>query len=170
MSFESAIRRLNQLKQRRVLRDYALIGAVAATVYMEPVLTEDMDIVVLVGSDEEYLAVFRRVGTLADGVDGMHHLFDEVPVQIFPSTMKPLYEDAVRKARRARIGNVRVSVASAEHLVIMALEAFRPKDKLRLLSLLQIADNDQVRALLREFDDAQNTLAERLQTIRRSGV
>jgi hypothetical protein len=80
MSFESAIRRLNQLKRRRVLRDYAFIRDVAATVYMGPMLTEDMDIVVLVDSDEEYLAVFRRVGALAGGVDGMYlQEFDDAP-------------------------------------------------------------------------------------------
>ena len=115
MSFEGAIRKLNGLKRRKIIRDYALIGAVAATVYMEPMFTEDLDVVVLVDSDEEYLETFRAVGELAEGTEGMHYYFDEVPVQIFPSTIKPLFRDAVVLANTARMGNVRVKVAPPEH-------------------------------------------------------
>ena len=39
MSFEDAIRQLNQWKKQGVLRDYVLFDAVAATAYMEPFFT-----------------------------------------------------------------------------------------------------------------------------------
>ena len=61
MSFTDAFRVLNGLKRRLVIRDYVVIGAVAATAYMEPIFTEDIDIIVLVDSDEEYLSTFRRI-------------------------------------------------------------------------------------------------------------
>jgi hypothetical protein len=48
MPLVDAIRALNHLKQRGVIRDYVVFGMVAATVYMEPVLTQDLDINVLV--------------------------------------------------------------------------------------------------------------------------
>ena len=48
MPLVDAIRALNHLKQRGVIRDYVVFGVVAATVYMEPVLTQDLDINVLV--------------------------------------------------------------------------------------------------------------------------
>ena len=53
MSFTEAFRALNGLKRRKVIRDYVVIGAVAATTYMEPVFTEDVDVIVLVDTDEE---------------------------------------------------------------------------------------------------------------------
>ena len=90
MAFSDAIRILNSLRRRRVLKSYVLIGAVGATAYMEPVSTEDLDIIVLVDTDEEYLEVFRRLGTFAEGHEGMHHILGGVPVQIFPTTIKPL--------------------------------------------------------------------------------
>ena len=62
MAFIDAIRRLNRWKQRRLIRDYAIIGAVAATFFMEPVFTEDIDVIILVESDAEYLQTFRRLG------------------------------------------------------------------------------------------------------------
>ena len=67
MSFTDAFRVLNGFKRRRIIRDYVVIGAVAATAYMEPIFTEDIDIIVLVDSDEEYLSTFRRIAVLIGG-------------------------------------------------------------------------------------------------------
>ena len=163
MSFVDAIRTLNGLKRRRIIRDYVIIGAVAATAYMEPVLTEDLDIVVLADSDEEFWETYRRVGEHADGLDGMHHILGARPVQLFPSTMKPIYADAIARARQRRVGNIRVKLASPEHLVVLALEAFRYKDKLRIGEMLKLkaVDRDAVQGLLEVFDDGEQTLARR---------
>ena len=167
MSFSSAIRVLNNLKRRRVIRDYTLIGAVAATAYMEPLSTEDLDIIILVDTDDEYLQTFRRISSFAEGIEGMHYILGGVPVQIFPTTTKPLYRDTVENARRARIGNLRVKVASPEHLVVLGLEAFRHRDRLRILVLLEASNLGTLNQLLRQFDDDEETLAHRLQKIRR---
>lgn len=132
MGLVVSIRVLNNLKRRRIIRDYVLIGGVAATAYMEPVFTEDLDVVVMVDTDEEYLHLFQAVSSYPDGMDGTHHILGGVPVQIFPSTAKPLYDDALGNARRVRVGNLRVKVASPEHLVLLALEAFRERDRFRI--------------------------------------
>ena len=165
MSFPDAIRILNNLKRRRIIRDYALIGAVAATAYMEPIFTEDLDIIVLVDTDEEYLKTFRHVAELAKNHEGMHHILGGVPVQMFPTTTKPLYRDALEGARLARIGGLRVKVATPEHLILLYLEAFREKDHFRIRRLLVDADADWLRTLLARFDDENSTLARRLQTL-----
>jgi hypothetical protein len=163
MSFVDAIRTLNGLKRRRIIRDYIIIGAVAATAYMEPVMTQDLDVVVLVDTDQEFWETYRRVGKHADGLDGMHHMLGARPVQLFPSTMKPIYADAIEKARRTRAGNLRVKLASPEHLVLLALDAFRLKDKIRIGEMLNngSVDRDAVRRLLEVFDDGEHTLARR---------
>lgn len=95
MSFTGAIRILNDLKTKKVIRDYAIFDAVAATAYMEPITTEDMHIIALADDDEEYLWVFRRVSGLAERIEGMHIVLDDVPVQIFPTSLKPIYRDAL---------------------------------------------------------------------------
>ena len=167
MSFVDAIRRLNELKRRRLIRDYAVIGAVAAAAYVEPVFTEDIDVVVLVDTDDEFWEAYRRVGDAAEGLEGRHHVLGGRPVQMFPSTMKPICRDAVAKARQSRIGNVRVKVASPEHLVVLALEAFRYKDKLRIAALLELPDIDSMSIwkLIEEFDDGQGVLATRFRSV-----
>jgi len=141
------------------------MGAVAATAYVEPIFTRDLDIVVLVDTDEEYLSTFRRVVEEAEGIEGMHVLLGETPVQMFPTTVKPLYLDTLARAHSVRLGNLRVKVASPEHLILLCLEAFRDKDQHRIRSLLSEADVDAVVALLEEFDD-HGTLTARFQTLR----
>ena len=166
MSFVDAFRRLNQLKRRRLIRDYAVVGAVAAAAYVEPVFTEDVDVVVLVDTDDEFWATYRRVGEAAEGLEGMYHILGGRPVQMFPTT-KPIYRDALANARQTRIGNVRVKVASPEHLVVLALEAFRYKDKLRIAELLATPTTDlgAIWKLIEEFDDEDRTLAGRFRSV-----
>ena len=167
MSFTDAIRSLNRLKQRGIIKDYAVIGAVAAAAYIEPVFTQDVDIVVLTDTDDEFWNAYRRVGEAAEGLDGMHHILGGRPVQMFPSSIKPIYRDTLAKARRVRIGNVRVKIASPEHLVVLALEAFRYKDRLRIAELLTLPyiDRDTIRRLIEKFDDEEQTLAGRFGSV-----
>jgi predicted nucleotidyltransferase len=165
MSFGHAIRVLNGLKRRKVLKDYVLIGAFASTAYMEPVFTEDLDIIVLVDTDSEYRQVFRDVAKSAERVDGMHLILGGVPVQIFPTTTKPVFRDAMLNARSDRIDGLRVKIASPEHLIVLYLEAFRYKDQLRILRLLEVADIGYLRTLLERFDDEQGKLEGRLKEL-----
>ena len=170
MSFTEAFRALNGLKRRKVIRDYVVIGAVAATTYMEPVFTEDIDVIVLVDTDEEYRSTFLAISRHAEAQDGMHQVLGGVPVQLFPSTTMPLYRDALEGARQVRVGNLRVKFASAEHLILLYLLAFRERDHLRIRSLLRNIDEGQLRYLLERFDDGEGTLAGRLQSLRGTSV
>ena len=166
MSFADAIRRLNDLQLCGLIRDYAVIGAVAATAYVEPVLTQDVGVVVLVDSDDEFWETYRRVGEAAEGIDGMHHILGGRPVRLFPSTIKPIYRDTLAAATQTRIGDATVKVATPEHLVALALEAFRYKDKLRIAELLELPgiDTEAIWRLIREFDDEDGSLAERFRS------
>ena len=166
MAFIDAVVALNKFKRRRIIRDYAIIGAVAATAYMEPVFTEDIDVVILADSDEEYLRAYAAIAAESETMDGMHHILGGVPVQIFPSTVMPLYRDAVEQAIKVRIDNIRAKVATAEHLILLYLTANRPRDRLRVGYLLEDADESRLQSLLERFDDSQKTLAVRLRSLR----
>ena len=170
MSFTDALRALNGLKRRKVIRDYVVIGAVAATTYMEPVFTEDIDVIVLVDTDEEYLSTFTAISQQAEAQLGMHQVLGGVPVQLFPSTIMPLYRDTLDGARQVRLGNLRVKIASAEHLVLLYLLAFRERDQIRVRFLLGHIDEGRLRHLLERFDDDEGTLARRLQGLRGTSI
>ena len=170
MAFIDAIRRLNRWKQRRLIRDYAIIGAVAATAYIEPRLTHDLDVVILVDTDEEYRQTFRALAEESEGSEGMHYIIGGVPVQVFPSTVMPLYRDAVENARKVRMGSAQAKVAPAEHLVLLSLLANRDWDRVRVRQLMQRIDEARLNSLLRRFDDAEQTLAARLAELRGPSV
>ena len=170
MAFLDAVSSLNDFKRRRIIRDYAIIGAVAATTYMEPVFTEDIEVVILADTDEEYLQAFGIMAERAERQDGMHQVLGGVPIQLFPSTKMPLYRDAVEQAAKVRIGNARAKVATAEHLILLYLTANRQKDRMRVGYLLDDADESKLQALLDSFDDGEETLANRLQSLRGTTV
>ncbi len=65
---------------------------------------------------------------------------------------------------------MRIKVATPEHLVVMSLVAFRPKDKVRIPLLLAASDDATLDTLLVRFDDGQGTLAKRLRSLRPGGV
>lgn len=169
MSFTDAFRVLNGLKRRKIIKDYVVIEAIAATAYMEPIFTEDIDVIVLVDSDEEYLRAFRRVGELAEGQEGMHHILGGIPVQMFPSNTKPLFRDTLDQALPVRFGRLRSKFASAEHLILLYLEPFREKDRLRIMNIMPNADLPKLRDLVRRYDDEKGTLARRLQELYGTG-
>ncbi len=166
MAFIDAVAALNGFKRRRIIRDYAIIGAVAATAYMEPIFTEDIDVIILVDTDEEYLKAYGIIAGQAEGQEGMHLILGGVPIQLFPSTIMPLYRDAVEQANKVRIDNARSKVATAEHLILLYLTANRPRDRLRVGYLIEDADESKLQSLLERFDDQQKTLAVRLQSLR----
>ena len=170
MAFIDAVAALNKFKRRRIIRDYAIIGAVAATAYMEPVFTEDIDVVILADSDEEYLRAYGAIAAESETMDGMHHILGGVPVRLYPSTVMPLCRDAVEQAIKVRIDNIRAKVATAEHLILLYLTANRPRDRLRVGYLLEDADESRLQFLLERFDDSQKTLAVRLRSLRGSSV
>ncbi|PKB68223.1 MAG: hypothetical protein BZY81_02610 [SAR202 cluster bacterium Io17-Chloro-G4] len=169
MSFTDAFRILNGLKRRKIIKDYAVIGAIAASAYMEAIFTEDLDVIVSINSDEEYLRVFRRMGEVAEGQEGMHHIIGGVPVQMFPSNTKPLFQNTLDQALPVKFGRLRSKFASAEHLILLYLEPFREKDKLRIMNLMPNADIPKLRGLIERYDDEKGTLARRLQELHGTG-
>ena len=147
-----------------------VIGAVAATTYMEPVFTEDIDVIVLVDTDEEYLSTFGAISQQAEGQDGTHQVLGGVPIQFFPSTIMPLYRDTLEGAQQVRLGNLRVKIASPEHLILLYLLAFRERDQIRVRYLLGTIDEERLQQLLERFDVGESTLARRLQSLRGTSV
>ena len=170
MAFIDAVAALNGFKRRRIIRDYAIIGAVAATAYMEPMATADLDVIILVDTDEEYLHTFGLISEYAEGQEGMHQILGGVPLQVFPSNLMPLYQDTVENARKLRIGNMRAKVATPEHLILLGLLANREQDHIRIRHLLRNADSERLTGMIERFDDAEKTFAIRLQSLRGTSV
>lgn len=152
------------MKRTRKLKGYALFGAVAASYYMAPIYTDDVDVLVLAGTDLEYTMVWRELNRRAEKTKEFGFIIAGTEVQILPTSIGPLYESALLKAKSIRVGGVTVRVVDREHLILMLLKANRPKDRFKALTLLEGADLTYLHPLLRRFDE-DGILEERLKTL-----
>lgn len=136
---------LKELESAGVLRRYAIGGAMAATFYAEPVLTFDLDVFVTLPASESGLVslsplydALRRRGYLEErecvNIEG-------VPVQFLPA-YNALVEEAVAEARDTTYEDASTRVVRAEHLVAIALQTGREKDRDRVRVLREQASLD----------------------------
>ena len=144
---------LNNLAREGVLSRYAIGGAMGATFYVEPVLTFDLDIFVILPKTvsglltlEPLYEALRNRGYTEEGecvnIEG-------VPVQFLPAHNDLLVE-ALAEAREVFYEQTPTRVLRAEHLVAIALQTGRDKDRerVRLLREEAMLDKDYLAAVL----------------------
>ena len=137
---KQTLQTLLQLRSEGALVQFAVGGAIAASFYIEAVATEDLDIFAFLQPSPGGLVVltplYGRLKDLGATLQDEHVLIHGWPVQILPA-YTPLVEEAVRDAREQAYEGLAVPVVTAEHLCAIALQTGRPKDYLRVYSLIQ---------------------------------
>src|SRR5712672_4139673 len=157
MSLKKTLAVINQMQVAGVIGQYAIGGAVGATFYLEPVRTVDVDVFVTIQPEPgKLIATPKPIYDYLIGrgykAEGEYLIIEEWPVQFLPPT-GPLVEEAIAQAREVDIGDgssdsqeaVRAFVFSAEHLVAIALQTGRAKDKARILQFREAGKIDQTR-------------------------
>lgn len=165
MSFQGVLVTLNDLKKKGVIKDYAIAGGYATSYYLEPAYTYDLDILVLLGSDEDYHSLYEYLRGLGNKIEGIYIHIDDMPVQFFPSFIGKLFDSAIRDARRVKVKGINTKVVTVEYLIALLLKAFRPKDKVRIVELLNKADKSLLNDVLAECDDEKGLLQTRFKKI-----
>lgn len=137
---KQTLQTLLRLRSEGALARFAVGGAIAASFYIEAVATEDLDIFVFLQPSPGGLVVltplYDRLKELGAMLQDEHVLIHGWPVQILPA-YTPLVEEAVRDAREQAFEGLAVPVVTADHLCAIALQTGRPKDYLRVYSLIQ---------------------------------
>jgi hypothetical protein len=141
VDFRIVFAELDAAKAAGVLSRYAVGGAVAATFYIEPAATEDIDVFAVLEPRPGTLIV--TLDTMIDFLkargaqqDGEHLVIGGWPVQFLP-VVPTLQTEALDDARLIDVEGQSVPVLSAEHLGAIALATGRPKDKVRLQQFLE---------------------------------
>lgn len=102
--FRDVLLTLGRLKADGVIHDYAVGGAVAVSLWVEPVATQDLDVIVIIAGDTHPLdplrPVFDWLNHHRHAFDGEHVLIAGVPVQ-FLAAWSPLVREAVTSAADA---------------------------------------------------------------------
>jgi hypothetical protein len=157
-----ALRTLNELKRKGVVRDYAIGGGYAVNYYLEPILTYDLDIFVLMATDEEYSELYRYFRSRKYQIKNVYVILEGMPVQLLPSFISPLIDEAIKRAKRIRVKGTPSKVLTVEYLIASLLMAFRPKDKMVIPHLLEQADMRLLDEMLGRFSDEKTPLDKRL--------
>lgn len=139
---EETLKVLNELEKKGLIERYVIGGGIAVLFYAEPILTYDLDVFCLL---PEETAGFITLSTIYEylqkkgyRVDAEHILIEGIPVQFIPP-YNELVKEAIEQAIEIKYERVKTRVIRAEHLLAIMLQTYRPKDRVRMLSLLSQA-------------------------------
>lgn len=157
---EATLKELNNLVSAGVLASYAIGGAVAALYYLEPFMTEDLDVFCLVPPSASpfmpFAEIYEALKTRGYSFEGEFLVVEGIPVQFLPAST-PLEVDALAKAANMPYGSggVMAPVIRAEYLLAIALQTGRDKDYERISRLLIQVKNLDVK-LVRDLINRYN--------------
>lgn len=138
---------INELKKKNLIDDYAIGGGIAALFYIEPFLTYDLDVFIMVskkGKEENIILlspIFDYLEKRGYLWKGEHIIIEGIPVQFIPAD--ELEEEAVRKAREIEYERIKTKVITPEYLIAILLRAGRKKDIEKIEKLLEQAKIDK---------------------------
>lgn len=158
MNITRTIAVINQMKSDGIIRDYAIGGAVGATFYLEPAATMDVDIFVPLEPEPGSALlspkpIFDYLAARGHHIEGEYVHVEGWPVQFLPLN-GALAEEALRDAVATEVAGVPTRVFSAEHLVALALESGRAKDKARVLQFVEagVLDAERLQGILQRHN------------------
>ena len=126
---------LNELERSGVLGRCAIGGAMGATFYVEPLLTFDLDVFVILpqnaGGILSLAPLYDALRAKGYHEDGECVLIEGVPVQFLPAH-NALLEEALAEARETPYEEATTRVLRPEHLVAICLQTGRDKDRERV--------------------------------------
>ena len=128
---ERTLQALNQLQRDGVLLRYAIGGAMAATFYVEPISTFDLDVFVILPNQSGLLtlsSIYEALRSRGYREEGECVIIEGVPVQFLPP-LNALVEEALQEARDTVYGNTPTRVLRIEHLLAICLQTGRSKDR-----------------------------------------
>ena len=164
---EKTLAVINQLEQEGLIGRYAIGGAIAATRYIEPVQTYDLDIFVILPVEPSGLISLTPIYTYltqrGHPPQGEGIVIGDWPVQFLP-VYDELTEEALTEAVEVKFGSTPTRVLSAEHLAAIMLKTGRPKDHARLIQFFEL--NALNKAALEEIV-ARHSLTPQWESFRR---
>ena len=161
---EATLKVLNELERGGVIARYAIGGAVGAIFYMEPFLTYDLDVFVLLpqttGGLLTLAPIYEALKQRGCEEEGECLLIEGMPVQFLP-TYNALLEEALSEARETPYAETLTRVLRPEHLAAIMVQTGRDKDRQRFSTFMQEAalDTDYLHRML-----ARHQLTDRFNT------
>lgn len=136
---------LNALEQEGIFARYAIGGAMGAMFYVEPLLTFDLHVFVLLqptaGGLLSLTPIYDALRSRGRAEAGECVSIEGVPVQFLPA-YNALVEEALSEAREILYEDVATRVLRGEYLVAICLQTGREKDRERVRMLREQGNLD----------------------------
>jgi hypothetical protein len=152
---EKTLQVIEAMARQGIIKAYAIGGGIAATYYIEPVLTYALDIFFIPA--KEGLDVLEPIYDFAKergfSTQAESILIEGFPVQFIPA-YNNLVREAVEKSATLKYREVEAKVVTAEYLAAIALQTGRAKDRERVIRLLDeaVIDRAVLGSILESFD------------------
>jgi predicted nucleotidyltransferase len=161
----SVLGALNKLIEQGLIHDYAIGGGYAVMWYDLPVSTFDLDILVILSGEEDFHKLYEHFRKQDAKIEDVYIYIEDMPVQFLPNYISPLFNHAIIESTHIEIDGIHTKVVSLEYLIVLLLTSFRPKDKIRIQSLLGKADSILLLDIIKRFDDGKSEIYKRYQEI-----
>lgn len=152
---EKTLKIIRELKERKIIRDFAIGGGVAVLYYTEPVLTYDLDIFFVPVEDriDVLSPIYKYLRERGYKPQGEHILVEGVPVQFIP-VYNELVREAVQSSVKVNYGRIKTHVLGLEYIVAIMLQVNRAKDRERLIKIFEETDVNLkvLREILKKFN------------------
>jgi len=130
---------LNEMEARNIIGKYAIGGSIGAMFYVEPFLTQDLDIFLIYkhfyGKLIDPSPIHRFLKKMGYEIQGWRAVIENIPVDFLPDET-PLIQEAIEEAVEINYEGVNTRVMGIEYLMAIAVECGRPTDKVRLHKFL----------------------------------
>jgi len=130
-----------------LIEQYAIGGGIAVLYYTEPVLTYDLDVFCLLPVDKGELVtlspIYKYLQKKGYREDGEHIIIEGIPVQMIPA-YNEIIEEALNEAAEVQYQQIKTRIVRVEHLLAIMLQTYRPKDRERILLLLDETQIDML--------------------------
>ena len=148
---------INELRENNLIDDYAIGGGIGALFYIEPFLTYDLDVFIILsekGKENNLIllsSIFDYLKKKGYLWKGEHIIVEGIPVQFIPA--EALEEEAVRNARVIEYERIKTRVLTPEYLIAILLRAGRRKDIEKVEKLLEQAEieREKLNKILRKY-------------------
>ena len=148
ISVEKTLKTLNNLVNEGLLKQYAIGGGIAVLFYAEPILTYDLDVFCLLPREQDNLIslspIYQYLLEKGYKTEGEHIVIEDIPVQFIP-VYNDLVEEALDKAVEVEYAGVKTRLIGLEYLLTIMLQTYRPKDRERILMLIDETQIDMVK-------------------------
>jgi hypothetical protein len=151
---EKALIVIEEITRLGIIKSYAIGGGIAATYYIEPVLTYDLDVFFIPVKEglDELAPIYEFARNRGYSEEAEAILIEGFPVQFIPA-YNDLVREAVAEALVTRYHNVQVRILRAEYLTAIALQTGRVKDNERVVRLLEseTVDKDVLSRIVEKY-------------------